>query len=115
MSAQAPKPPRDDAKTRRIVCAAIRYRDSGTVVCGVHHGACISTALRFRLPGDSTTFDCGFVDTRQKFLTRREAWRVADAAGQILRPTGWEQDYSQARPAGVGDDGLLFSENLYYW
>ena len=115
MSTQASKSPRDDTKTRRIVCAAIRYLNTRIVVCGVHHGACVSTAMRFGLSGNSAAFECGFVDTRQEFLTRREAWCVADAAGQILRPTGWEQDYSQARPAGAGDDGLLFSENLYYW
>lgn len=42
----------------------------------------------------------GFVDNCYQFLTREEAFEVAYAAGQILRRCG-------------GDDGKLFSENLY--
>lgn len=42
----------------------------------------------------------GFLDQHGKFLTREEAYEVAKAAGQIIRRCG-------------GDDGKLFSENLY--
>jgi hypothetical protein len=47
--------------------------------------------------------DQGFLDQHGVFLSRTEAWKVAEAAGQILRRVG-------------GDDangGTLFSENLY--
>lgn len=42
----------------------------------------------------------GFIDQRGAFLTREEAHKVATGAGQIIRRCG-------------GDDGRLFSENLY--
>ena len=54
----------------------------------------------------------GFVDQYGKFYDRKEAWKIADKMGQIRRPTGWE-DFSNPRPAGIGDEGILFSENLY--
>jgi hypothetical protein len=53
------------------------------------------------------------VDQVGDFLTREEAWVVADQAGQIRRPTGHEKDYSKQRPPNVGDSGMLFSENLW--
>ena len=104
--------------THLIVCAAIRNDKTGIVLCGVHHGVCMGLAIRLGLQpreAGSADWTCGFVDNEQQFLTRAEAWKVADAAGQIRRPTGWEKDYSQTRPAGVGDEKLLFSENLYKW
>jgi hypothetical protein len=42
----------------------------------------------------------GFVDQRGEYLTREEAFEVASKAGQIIRRCG-------------GDEGRLFSENLY--
>ena len=104
--------------TRVIVCAAIRNNKTGVVLCGVHHGRCKDQAMDLELLGrseENTSWIPGFIDNDNNFLTRAEAWKVADAAGQIRRPTGWEKDYSQTRPAGVGDEGLLFSENLYKW
>ena len=43
----------------------------------------------------------GFVTSKGRFVTREEAWKIADAAGQILY-----------RSAGY-DNGVLFSENLW--
>ncbi|CAE6710389.1 hypothetical protein [Candidatus Nitrotoga fabula] len=48
-------------------------------------------------------FEQGFIDQHGVFMTRTEAWHVAQASGQILRRCG-------------GDDangGTLYSENLY--
>jgi hypothetical protein len=42
----------------------------------------------------------GFVDKSGTFKTREEAWSIAEAANQIIRRVG-------------GDNGKLFSENLY--
>lgn len=44
----------------------------------------------------------GFLDNRGKFLNRREAMRVARAAGQLIRPT-----------VGGYQGPLLFSEDLW--
>lgn len=104
-----------DATIRVVVCAAIRHRENGKVLCGVHHGSCLNLANCLGLGCSSEVWECGFVDNKSVFLTRQEAWKVADEAGQIRRPTGWEKDYSEARPAGIGDEGMLFSENLYRW
>lgn len=105
----------NDDSVRVIVCPAIRARDTGVVLCGLHHGTCMGQAINLGLKKEGQRWDIGFIDNKGVFVDRKEAWKIADAAGQIRRPTGWEKDYSQARPAGVGDDGLLFSENLYYW
>ena len=100
---------------RIVVCAAVRNKDTGVVVCGARHGNCLNAVMRYKL--DDTPrgeiWICGFVDQENHFMTREEAWKVADAAGQIRRPTGYERDYESQRPANVGDEGTLFSENLY--
>ena len=44
----------------------------------------------------------GFLDNRGKFLNRREAMRVARAAGQLIRPA-----------VGGYQGPLLFSEDLW--
>ena len=99
---------------RLVVCAAIRHRENGFVICGPRHGNCLNAAARWG-DGDqrSEAWECGFVDQSGDFMDRREAWTVADAAGQIRRPRGFERHYNDQRPANVGDSALLFSENLY--
>ena len=50
-----------------------------------------------------TKSESGFVDNRGNFLTRTEAWKVAEAAGQILYRVGGDET----------NGGTLYSENLY--
>ena len=86
-----------------VVCAALR-RDNGEIVCGPRHfdptmraaigRICVEDQQAWRFA------EQGFVDQRGNFLTREEAWPIALANGQIRRRCG-------------GDDGKLFSENLY--
>jgi hypothetical protein len=45
----------------------------------------------------------GFIDQFGVYMTRQEAWKVAEAAGQILYRCGGD----------TIDGGYLFSENLY--
>lgn len=45
----------------------------------------------------------GFIDQHGAFMSRREAWEVAEAAGQIIRRVGGDE----------ADGGTLYSENLY--
>jgi hypothetical protein len=99
---------------RLVVCSAICHRETGFLICGARHGDCLNSASRYG-NGDQTseTWECGFVDQDGKFMDRREAWTVADAAGQIRRPCGFERHYDDQRAAKVGDSALLFSENLY--
>lgn len=98
----------------RIVCAAMLMQD-GTIVTGIRHFSPEMRAVMLRAYGEKyhlQVAEQGFVDQFGKFYNRKEAWKLADSNGQIIRPTGWELN-STPRPANVGDSGVLFSENLY--
>lgn len=89
---------------RRIVCAANLYNDK-VLILGVRHCDAVMTAIVVALMADKVITDPhdhvqGFVDNKGVFLTREEAWDVAVEAGQIIRRCG-------------GDEGRLYSENLY--
>lgn len=47
--------------------------------------------------------DQGFIDQFGAFMSRTEAWKVAEAAGQIIRRVDGD----------AVDGGTLYSENLY--
>jgi hypothetical protein len=88
---------------RRIVCAALQLKD-GRVICGVRHfDQLMRPVLEGLYPDDPRrgVAECeqGFVDNDYLFLDRNEAWKVAEAAGQI-----------QGTPPVPG---MLFSEDLY--
>jgi hypothetical protein len=89
---------------RVIVCAAMRDTKTGKVICSVRHWDELSRQ-RFNSQEEAMDFDDeqGFVDNKYQFLTRTEAWKVAEAAGQIKRRVGGDSI----------DGGTLFSENLY--
>lgn len=95
---------------RRIVCAALRT-STDRILLGVRH---MDTAMYRSIDelrelgrwndGDGRDPDAqGFVDQYGAFYTRTEAWKIAEAAGQILRRCGGD----------TTDGGTLFSENLY--
>lgn len=85
---------------RRVVCAAIRNTNS-EVICGPRH---FDHTMRKQIAASGAhawdRAEQGFVDQRGDWLTREEAWVIAEAAGQIIRRVG-------------GDGVRLFSENLY--
>lgn len=93
---------KDPVPVRRVVCAAIR-REDGAMLCSARH---FDHSMRLQI--DTSVYlreqwhdaDQGFIDQFGKFMSREEAWQVANAAGQIIRRVG-------------GDDGCLYSENLY--
>jgi hypothetical protein len=89
---------------RVIVCAAMRDTKTGKVICSVRHWDELSRQ-RFNSQEEAMDFDDeqGFVDNKYQFLTRTEAWQVAEAAGQIKRRCGGD----------TTDGGTLYSENLY--
>jgi len=88
---------------RRVVCAAIRL-GNGKIVLGARHWDQLMHSfapMEERRKFDKETQ--GFIDQWCRFMDRHEAWKVAEAAGQILYRCG-------------GDDsngGTLYSENLY--
>ena len=89
---------------RVIVCAAMRDTKTGKVICSVRHWDELSRQ-RFNSQEEAMDFDDeqGFVDNKYQFLNRTEAWKVAEAAGQIKRRCGGD----------TTDGGTLYSENLY--
>lgn len=85
---------------RRVVCAANRVGDR--IVTGARHYDKVMHAQIARSEGAAfwRHAEQGFIDQFGDFLTREEAWVVAEAQGQIRHRCG-------------GDGKKLFSENLY--
>ena len=89
---------------RLVVCAAMRNRASGLVICGARHfdrhmhAAINGSYLPWRRRKQH--WEQGFIDNMGVFMTREEALAVARAAGQIRRRCG-------------GEDYRLYLENLY--
>jgi hypothetical protein len=81
----------------------MRLKD-GTVICSVRHfDTFVHSSLRNL---DSTKLDVaeqGFVDNKFNFLSRQEACKVAEEAGQIIYRCGGD----------TSEGGTLYSENLY--
>ena len=70
----------------RVVSAAM-LMDDGLVVPGVRHFSPDMRAILRRIYGDKYHLRVkgqGFIDARGQFLSREEAWRVADRNGQIF-------------------------------
>lgn len=84
--------------SRRIVCAALN-RD-GEIICGVRHFDVIMCELIAVSKTNWRQATQGFVDNFGNFLTREEAWPIAEQAQQII--------YDR-----VGKRGKLHSEDIY--
>lgn len=56
-----------------------------------------------RTSEEDWSWDAGFIDQFGNFHTRTEAWKIAEAAGQIFRRCGGD----------TVNGGTLYSENLY--
>lgn len=93
-----------DRRVRRVVCAAIRAAD-GSLLLGIrHYSRDMHEQIAERREGwkflHRNGDDQGFVDQHGQYLTRRQAWNVAEAAGQVRRH-------------GHDCEGVLYSEDLY--
>lgn len=91
---------------RVVVCAANRYQNR--IVLGARHfdrvmHAHIDLLPSIAMPDYASQWEQGFIDQHGIFMNRTEAWKVAEAAGQIRRRVGGD----------TADGGTLFSENLY--
>ena len=87
---------------RQVVCSAIRNKN-GLIICGARHYDGIMHSQIMASTGDWSDYDTvdqGFIDQKGQFMTRQEAFLLANERGQIKRRVG-------------GDEGKLFSENLY--
>ena len=83
---------------QRIVCAANRHKQTKQVILGIRHW---DGYMRVQcLDYDYSDYEQGFIDNKGNFLTREEAFVVAEREGQIIR-------------SAFSDEGCLYSENLY--
>ncbi len=94
---------------RRVVCAAIRAAD-GSLLLGIrHYSRDMHTQMEARSDGAKFAHrhdeDQGFVDQHGVYLSRAEAYQVANAAGQIA--------YPHLSRIGVDGELKLYSEGLY--
>lgn len=83
-----------------IVCAAIR-NSRGHIICGVRHYDTImhGQARNRNIWKPGSGIEQGFVDRNGQFHSRRDAWVIALAAGQVQ--------------PGSPNKGILYSEDLY--
>ena len=98
----------------RIVCAANRNSD-GVIIIGLRHFDQVmhkqikELKLLAEASGaevDDSYFDFkeqGFICNRYQYHNRQQAWKIASAAGQIIRHVGGNESKG----------GTLYSENLY--
>lgn len=85
---------------RFVVCAALRDGYGDIVVGPRHHDRTMRNNIPQVSAGAFRKAEQGFIDQFGVFMTREEAYVVASRNGQIVRRCG-------------GDEGKLFSENLY--
>lgn len=92
-------------KQRRVVCSACRSSKTGRIVLGPRHmDDVMRMHVRLCLDLDFHDYDDqGFIDQWGVFMSRTEAWKVAEAAGQIVYRCGGD----------TANGGTLYSENLY--
>jgi hypothetical protein len=95
-------------KPRRVVCAANRSKVTGQIICGARHWDHIMRQQvqwlenqpdGRKMPHEWSGAEQGFIDQFGRFLTRQEAFLIAQSQNQILYP-GF-------------DTGTLYSEDLY--
>lgn len=85
--------------TERIVAAAIMQAGRlYALPAPARHADIISTI--YAETGRPVTGDQGFVTDAGRFVGRKQAWRIANAAGQEIAPIACAQ-------------GILFSEHLW--
>lgn len=85
---------------QRVVCAANRHPETKQIILGARHWDQFMHQQADAIGGEWAGAEQGFIDQMGGFLTREEAWVIAESAGQIVRRVG-------------GDGSRLFSENMY--
>ena len=86
---------------QRVVCAAIKNSRDELILGPRHYDRSMIDQIRKeREHWAPATVTQGFIDQFGTFLTREDAWEIAIRRGQIIRRVH-------------GDEGKLFSENLY--
>lgn len=86
-----------------ILCAAVEF--DGIIISGYRHSNCVDVLEKFKVPPKDypDRKSWGFLTSSKRFVTRKEAWYLAKAAGQIRFGEG----------ATDPENPQLISENLY--
>lgn len=84
----------------RIVCAAIQLVDGLIIPSARHFDMTMRLVINAMGKEKLNGARQGFIDQHGNFLTRQEAWFVAMENNQVRRRV-------------PGDEGTLYSENLY--
>lgn len=94
-----------------ILCAAIKYYIEATnievVVCGWRHGSIIETIrdLGFSPRKGYKEIEQGFINHKNEFLNRYDAYNHAVECGQLTQTTRWHKEDHGERE--------LYSEDIY--
>lgn len=87
----------NNGKTEYVMCAAIHVDDgvhylyqpynidTGIVLCGWKHPGIFQQIALLRMP-DSSKVTSGFLTTKNRFLTREEAYALVKETGQLKQP-----------------------------
>ena len=85
-----------------IICAALKDRDTNAIFCGVRHADIYEMLYHLDYKIDAIE---GFVDNRNNFYNRHEAFMLAQQIGQLPETVlEYKKDHSENK---------LYSEDLY--
>ena len=86
-----------------ILCASLNF--NGTIISGARHSDCYEILRElYADPVLPSREDQGFLTSLNRYVDRKEAWKIAKENNQIK----FGLTASEA-----GDDSVLISENLY--
>lgn len=124
-----------DFKQEYIICSAIYYNDglihlhqpanikTGFVVCGRRHHNCYKTVaaivgldevIKRRLAAfEPMRDDQGFLTNFDRYVNRKEAMKIAQAAGQLLNPALHEDAENELTSEDLFLDKELYSEDIF--
>jgi hypothetical protein len=85
----------------RIVSAANKFENGPMLVGARHWDQHMHIQANYMSIKGSEPHEQGFIDQYGKFYSRKEAWKIAEQEGQIIRRVGGDSN------------GVLYSENLY--
>lgn len=89
-------------KAEIILISAIKLQD-GNIICGYRHSDCIDIANEYVAQSiNRENCICGFLTSKNRFVTRKEAFKIAQSQKQI-----WHKLHD-----GV-EENILVSEDLY--
>lgn len=111
-----------------ILCAAIHFDDgikhqhmpsgieTGIVICGRRHNNCYSILAALKgiqaHVGKCGRDAQGFITSHDRYVGRKEGYKIARAAGQLLLDLGDGEDMGLISE-NLYNDVELYSENLY--